>query len=471
MHEKNPASSGDQQAICWMVKSKEEFYFENYRTVTGFSEIILKALTEHGPQLVDDAKQGSNQWLRNVQTYLDAVTDDALDSLRVPEVREGAIASMSDLTELLHQKEDPDPAKERVEGGEMSADVEDVEESGGKGEVRMLYPRTYDCFYKSILKNARMWQRPPHDHCSRCEDYETSFLRTKVLVAALFSKPSDPEHAANEAILVRAGGRTKAHEELRDLEHKLPELTKHVTWFAEQRAYLKRVEDQMEKGEVLLQLDYGGFTDSGNNKVSVWSVTAIAKDRKQEHFDFFFDAANQNTCEGRAGAKKNGQTGIFFLEEMLQKNKVVDCGEDVSIFSRVYPHATKLYFSGDTGNGYRAYEMLEELSRVFALYGYDVELVPLPPGHAWNRSDGRIAHLNTFLRLGKKYTRLFGARMIADLFWHASNAAVAVQRKYMARSHVFFREVRIPDADAVAAAKKNFGAMLTADDVANEKVR
>ncbi len=155
----------------------------------------------------------------------------------------------------------------------------------------------------------------------------------------------------------------------------------------------------MEEDTATLQLDYGGFTDSAGKKVSVWSATVIAKGRKQEHYDFFFDQPDKKNT-GVAKAKKDGQTGINFLRELLDPG-LSPLKDGVSMLAHRFPSIKHLILSGDTGNGFRAYAMLEELSTVFVKYGYTVELSPLAPGHAWNRTDGRIAHMNTFLRLLK----------------------------------------------------------------------
>ena len=184
----------------------------------------------------------------------------------------------------------------------------------------------------------------------------------------------------------------------------------------------------------MLYLDYGGFTDSAGKKISVWSATILAKGRQQVHVDFFVDAANQ--VSNRPGAKKSGKTGIYFLRELFDSPDGAG-----SLFSRVYPAVTHLLLSGDTGNGYRAYEMLEELSCMFSKFKYTCELIPLPPGHAWNRTDARIAHQNVFLRNLKAKSRVYGAKEVANAFHLASDARHARRRKYLARSHIFFRVV------------------------------
>jgi hypothetical protein len=101
-----------------------------------------------------------------------------------------------------------------------------------------------------------------------------------------------------------------ARAELRRLEVTYQDLLRHMKWKAKQRAYLKVMESKLQPHQALLQLDYGGFTDSDNKKVSAWSATVVADGRETENFDFMFDAANQVTS--RPGAKKDGKTGVFF---------------------------------------------------------------------------------------------------------------------------------------------------------------
>ena len=69
----------------------------------------------------------------------------------------------------------------------------------------------------------------------------------------------------------------------------------------------------MEQDEATLHLDYGGMTDSAGKKVSVWSVTMIVNGRKQEHFDFFFDQHEHQKSTASDKARKDVQTGIYFL--------------------------------------------------------------------------------------------------------------------------------------------------------------
>ena len=168
----------------------------------------------------------------------------------------------------------------------------------------------------------RLWQRPPEEHCGRCTcaKYVITAARIQELTNALLegARASGDETVG---VVQRTGGATACWEEVRRLQAELPSLQKHVRWKEEQRAYLKARETSLQEFEVLLQLDYGGLQDSQGDKVSVWSATALAAGREQENFDFFFDAANQHQKAGMEGAKKNGQTGIFFLGELVDPNR------------------------------------------------------------------------------------------------------------------------------------------------------
>ncbi len=84
-------------------------------------------------------------------------------------------------------------------------------------------------------------------------------------------------------------GAIKAASEVQSLQNQLPYLKKPVEWFKEVRAYDKKREECMEQDTALLQLDYGGFTDSASKGVSVWSATVVVNGRQQEHCDLFFD--------------------------------------------------------------------------------------------------------------------------------------------------------------------------------------
>ena len=317
--------------------------------------------------------------------------------------------------------------------------LEKMSDEGKKQIVITLCPRAKGTFYNSILKGLKLWKRPLHDHCNRCANYSVVNDRITELTVALNHESSHPEREKFKGIIQRAGGRFQAETEKKQLEHTILDLLLHVAWKNHARKYAK-TRQETENHQAHLQLDYGGFTDSGGRKVSAWSATIIRKGYPQEHVDFFFDAANQAQTAGQRGAKKNGKTGIFFLAELLSKERDPK-GEGKSLMERICPGVTHLILSGDTGNGYRAYEMLQELSNVFPKYGYSVELIPLGPGHAWNRTDARIAHLNTFFNNHKSKTRLYGARGYAKCLHEASDSTKTNIRKLMHRSYVFFREV------------------------------
>ena len=141
-----------------------------------------------------------------------------------------------------------------------------------------------------------LWNRPPHDACTRCDEHKEQRQRLHTLQVALHCVKNDPDYETNEEIIAMAGGNLKAAEEMRAIEAKLEDLNKHVFWRDNQRLYTQNRETSLKAHEIVLQLDYGGFSDSANKKVSVWSASVMTPGRLMfpEHFDFFFDATNQN---------------------------------------------------------------------------------------------------------------------------------------------------------------------------------
>jgi hypothetical protein len=386
---------------------------------------------------------------------LGALSQRTLSNLRVHELRDDAGLGLDVLAtaslpgcgeEEQHAGEIDLDLADPIDPAELERDVlqeaRDDGESGEGGDHMCLLPRSKSVFYAHVLEKMRMWQRPPHDACTRCESYTVNSARMT-------------EFSNHAEIVARAGGTSAAWKELRDLEYGIADLRKHVTWLATARLYLKdEIEMKLGFNQGLWQLDFGGGQDSEGGKFNIWSATTLATGRPQENFDFFFDAVNQ---AGREGAKKNGKTGIYFIGQMLDP---AEAPEGVlrgqSMYSARYPDVREIFLSGDTGNGYRAYEMLEELSKVFAKFGYVVKLIPLPPGHAWNRTDARIAHINVFLKWLKKKSRVRGAREIAAALRKAGDASVTKQRKVLERSWVFFRVVPPP----LVANNNDLGAQL-----------
>jgi hypothetical protein len=348
-----------------------------------------------------------------------------------------------------------------VERSEVDIEALDEEEAeDGPVDPNVVRPRSYRAFYKtvlgaSILSNGekspklRLWKRPPHDLCDRCRDYLIAVARLEELRAALDVLPDHVDADKHAAVLEAAGGRAKAWGEKRKLEDStLPDLKQHVVWRKGARAYIgTRLGEKganLATGSVLGFLDYGGMQDSRGRKVAVWSATLLGwGQRKQVHVDFFFDAANQKGVTD--GHKKNGEAGIFFLDQLLNPNKHPEgAHKKQSLLDSLFPGATSLLLSGDTGNGFRAYLMLAFLSVAHLLYKIWVELSPLGPGHAFNPSDARIAHQNIFVTKLKRKTRLVGgARSIALAFSKRTDPTQTTRRTYMPRTHVFFRVIKM----------------------------
>jgi hypothetical protein len=272
MRTENPARSGDAKPICWMTKSRDDFYHEDYRSVPGQYQIIVEALTLFGDVLRQAAENPKNRWERNVRTYIEAVQDDALDEVQVKDNRTDGPLDIASVLKEMDSREgkmdgDQEPWVCGSDGleGEAGADKDEEEEYEPSEEPtggRVLYPRCKKFFYGSCLAGMRLWHRPPHNHCERCAAYEKAGHRITELNKALLSSSADAEHAAHKAIIERAGGTQAGWVEVRKLITKLPDLKKHSDWKEETRPFLKKREKGMAANETLWQLDYGGLNDN-----------------------------------------------------------------------------------------------------------------------------------------------------------------------------------------------------------------
>ena len=471
MHEQNPARSGDNQKIAWMVKSRTDFYYESYRTREGQIAIIQKALDIFGDELRMQASIPTTKWLRNVKVCMDASSDGALDDITVKEDPRPP-SDKVDLQQVLdHMNAAANPSFGELDDIEPCEEASDEEsdDAGDKGDgVRLLHPRSFRSFYGTCLKGCRLWRRPPHNHCARCEQYSTASERIRTLHDGLIG-PSDGDQQKAADVIERAGGRIKAWEELRSLQHAIPDLKKHNDWYNEVRSYVKQREEDRQDHEAIWYVDYGGFNDSANQKVSCWSATIMAKNRLQENFDFFFDQKQSKSDRDEAKARKDGKSGIFFLEEMLDSTKST-LGSEICLFKSIFPDTTHIILSGDTGNGFKGYHMLEKLSNVFQSHGFTVELIPLAPGHAWNKTDARFAHLNKFVDAIKDLSRVFGAEGISKALHAVSSGEYKYKRKFIQRSHIFFRKVKLGESATQIIQSKGNKHPLVSEDLIGGKI-
>ena len=99
-----------------------------------------------------------------------------------------------------------------------------------------------------------------------------------------------------------------------------------------------------ERGAVLCYLDFGGFYDSEGGKVSCWAITFVTGQN-------WARATPLLSC---TVSKDAGYRALSLLLDPAQDPS----GENVSIFKRLFPDRHTLILSGDTGNGFRSYDML-----------------------------------------------------------------------------------------------------------------
>jgi hypothetical protein len=317
----NPARSGDTQERAWMVKGKIDFYHEDYRSVDGQIAIFELALQgSHSLELrkemvnftstfrvyLDGREQGT-RWLRNLKTYWDASrTAGGLNKLRIKalslddlfpmsngaEDKKKKEANAKELLETVMEQLEQEPINDPMEEEPTNASEDDAHLEEERKELDVagvdhlgnytIFPRTRSTFYRTLLKGMSIRARPPHDYCDRCAKAELGNKRASELQKALYGNIQDLK------IIAQAGGETKAREELRDLNNKLPDLNKHKKWAELRRPWLKTVEAEIAESEntALLQLDYGAFNDSTGKKVSVWSATVLPPGGEVQHIDF-----------------------------------------------------------------------------------------------------------------------------------------------------------------------------------------
>jgi hypothetical protein len=382
-------------------------------------------------------------YIHNPSAHRDA---GRLGSIMVRKLRQQESATLTDLalasvvTEVLNESE----VKIHLEEQKLDlatgrpVDNDEPEDDDGSLDVAELVPRSMRCLYNTIMKDMRLWQRPPETICSRCRKHGLLLSESRLLFDAINAIPGIPGYCDHLEVLKSYDGLSKAWESYRKVGHKLIDLRRHVTWRENQRAYLKTREEDLKANEILMFLDYGGMTDSANSKVNVWSCTVLIRDRDPSHIDFFFDP--EFNKHGLPGHKKNGEAGMFFMDELLNPDRGPN-GDGVSLMQVLFPGKNHLLLSGDTGNGYRAYQMLHYLSMLFSLYAWRCELIPLSPGHAFNQTDARIARINAFLERVMRKGRVEGAENIAKAFAGATDPRRTTKRKFMKNTHVFFRVV------------------------------
>jgi hypothetical protein len=104
-----------------------------------------------------------------------------------------------------------------------------------------------------------------------------------------------------------------------------------------------------ERGAVLCDLDFGGFYDSEGGKVSCWAITFVTGPELGQSYTVavFFPGT----------VSKDADAGYRALSLLLDPAQDPS-GENVSIFKRLFPDRHTLILSGDTGNGFRSYDML-----------------------------------------------------------------------------------------------------------------
>ena len=174
---------------------------------------------------------------------------------------------------------------------------------------------------------------------------------------------------------------TAEEKELAKLERRLLTLERHARWNRHNNAYIKKVEDSIAWGDpgmdgtVMSTLDFGKFYFSDGSKakslvVANSSSGVVPGEISLEYIDNWF----------RGGS--NGVAAVRVLEYLLAR-------------TTVFQDAKRLIFSGDTGNGFRGFELYHFYSTCWSRFGKIIEVMHRCPRHAENWCDRHIAHVVT----------------------------------------------------------------------------
>ena len=123
-------------------------------SLAGQMKIMDRALATNGEELRAAAKNPKNRWHRNIRTYLEALSLDALDELRVHRLQAERPKAIDAVVAAVVNAEQEGAGDGQVGGPEHGGEHEDEEQDEAG---RVLYPRSYRCLYESMLKGMRLW--------------------------------------------------------------------------------------------------------------------------------------------------------------------------------------------------------------------------------------------------------------------------------------------------------------------------
>jgi hypothetical protein len=323
-------------------------------------------------------------------------------------------------------------------------------------EEDLLKPRCYATFYFDILKKVPIRKRPPDKYCVMCESRALILKHEKLGLMIAECKDlegSDVEkskHAFNWGKYKTQEDAMKAY---RNMGHLVRRRRRHKAWYRSQRRVVKNREESLRWDElvkeVLLYLDYGTIYDSAGKHVDIWSATLVACPKGEKairYFNIFYEKLDRPPGE----PNKNSNTGRMCLKELLDPACNVESDSKTSVLQELFPGATNLILSGDTGNGFRGLPMSYYHTMLWKPYQLLVELMILPPRHAFNLTDAHLAHLNIFFRKLMRLSFLHGPKEFCEALQRATSPRVMGARKLIknviARYRVFYPKdyIRLP---------------------------
>ena len=201
-------------------------------------------------------------------------------------------------------------------------------------------------------------------------------------------------------------------------ERRLLQLERHRKWVEHNNKYVTSIEDDISwnirPNTSLVTMDYAKlYATSGRASKSCILTfcrppsTSVLGHISLDYVDNWFRGAS------------NGIAGCRILEYLFART---------DIFKTEH-----IIFSGDTGNGFRGYEMFKFYSHCWSRYGKRVEHMSRCPRHAENHCDRHIAHIATKARAVMDRCGVFTLPEFANI----SRDIVA--------THAFFHDTGIDD--------------------------
>jgi hypothetical protein len=219
----------------------------------------------------------------------------------------------------------------------------------------------------------------------------------------------------DELAMAREAGEncTEFETQLNTLEIQLTRLERHEKWLAIQRPFIEAIQAALSWGEApqkcICVQDFGGFYNSRGSKIKSLSLS------------IFDNAPDHLAC---------GDSFIRYVDNWFRGSSrgttAVRIWEFIFKMTSVFENVDHVYVVGDTGNGFRGYELFDFFSTVRTEFNKCIEYIPYCPDHAQNQTDRHISHLADKIDAIKHSGRIIGLNEFADVGTQVTNTEAFV---------------------------------------------